>query len=162
MQIFSIVLSVAIQLAVENGYGMHKADLERTELIDALRWFFVAQTPYKVVVCLNKISAVLFYQRLFVGKGFQAICWLCIGIIGGWGAGAVGATIWQCVPIQASWDKTIQATCIDSDAFWTAYAVGNILSDVLVLVLPIPQVLKLKLRPREKVMLCSVFALGGL
>ena len=34
--------------------------------------------------------------------------------------------------------------------------------DVMVLALPIPEVLRLRLKLREKVMLCSVFLLGGM
>jgi len=158
----SIILSVAIQLAVANGYGMHRTDLTQHELLTALRWFFIAQTPYKVVVGLNKVSAIVFYQRIFIGKGFQIACWTCMGIVVGWNIGAIAATIWQCVPAAGSWDKSVDAKCINSRAFWTAYAVGNILTDAMVIVLPIPQVLKLQLRVREKVMLCGVFLLGGM
>lgn len=141
---------------------MHKDDLTKAERTSALRWFFVAQTPYKVVVGLNKISVVLFCQRIFVGRGFKIACWSCMGIVAGWSIGAIAATIWQCVPIPGSWDKSIEAKCIDSSAFWTAYAVGNIFTDALVLCLPIPQILKLQLSVRERVMLCGVFLLGGL
>lgn len=140
---------------------MHKADLPRQELLTALRWFYVAQTPYKVVVGLNKVSAIIFFQRIFVGKSFRLTCWACMSVIVAWNVGAIAATIWQCVPIAGFWDKSIEATCIDSSVFWTAYAVGNILTDAMVIVLPIPQVLRLQLRLREKVMLCGVFLLGG-
>lgn len=84
-----------------------------------------------------------------------------MSVIVAWNVGAIAATIWQCVPIAGFWDKSIEATCIDSSVFWTAYAVGNILTDAMVIVLPIPQVLRLQLRLREKVMLCGVFLLGG-
>jgi hypothetical protein len=161
-QLSSIVLSVAIQLAVTNGYGMHRADLTKQELSAALKWFFIAQTPYKIVVALNKVSAILFCQRIFVGKAFQYTCWTCMGTIVSWNIGAIAATILQCIPVAGSWDKTIVATCIDSKAFWVAYAVGNILTDAMVLALPIPEVLRLRLKLREKVMLCGVFLLGGM
>ncbi|UNI19404.1 Acylglycerone-phosphate reductase [Purpureocillium takamizusanense] len=68
---FSIALSVSIQLAVEQGYGMHKSDLTKSELRRALQLFFIAQTPYKVTVWLNKISAVLLYLRIFISRGFR-------------------------------------------------------------------------------------------
>jgi hypothetical protein len=141
---------------------MHKADLTRPELSAALKWFFIAQTPYKIVVGLNKVSAILFCQRIFVGNTFQYTCWTCTAIIVGWNVAAIAATILQCIPIAGSWDKTILATCIDSRAFWVAYAVGNILTDAMVLALPIPQVLKLRLKLRERVMVCGVFLLGGM
>ena len=158
----SIFLSIAIQLAVVKGYGKHKADLTLHELEDALKWFFIAQTPYKVVVCLNKTSIVLLYMRIFISKNFQRICYVVLAIIVGWSFAAICATIFQCVPIEGSWNRSTPARCIDQDIFWVAYAVLNILTDVMVLALPLPQIFKLQLKLRGKVMLSGIFLLGGL
>jgi hypothetical protein len=68
----------------------------------------------------------------------------------------------QCVPIAASWDNSIHAQCINKGVFWIAFAIMNILTDVLVLALPIPQIFRLHLKLREKLMLSGVFLLGGL
>ncbi|KAF4467253.1 integral membrane [Fusarium albosuccineum] len=157
----SIVVSVAMQLAVQHGYGMHKVDLEKPELRMALKMFFIAQTPYKVTVCLNKVAAILLYLRLFVTKGFRIACYTVMGIIVAWSIGGVGATIFQCVPIAAAWDKSVDATCIDSNKFWIAYAVMNILTDIMVLALPIVPIMKLQMNMRERLMLCGVFLIGG-
>lgn len=72
------------------------------------------------------------------------------------------ATIFQCVPLERSWNKNIEGTCIDSSDFWLANAVLNISTDVVVLALPIREVFKLQLRLQEKLMLYSVFLLGGM
>ncbi|KAL7797373.1 putative PTH11-typeG-protein-coupled receptor [Trichoderma ceciliae] len=159
--LFSIILSVAIQLAIEHGYGMHKADLTVVELDTALRWFFIAQTPYKVTVCLNKVATILFYLRIFVTKKFRIVAYTVMGIVVAWSIGAVGSTIFQCVPIAGAWDKSIDATCINSDIFWVAYAVMNILTDVMVLALPIQPIMALHLGTRSKVMLFAIFLMGG-
>lgn len=125
-------------------------------------WFFVAQTPYKIVVCLNKASVVLLYMRIFITRSFQRICWGALSIIIGWSIGATFATIFQCVPVKKSWNKSLDGHCINSNVFWIAYAVMNVLTDVMVLSLPIPQIFKLHLKLRDKLMLCGVFLLGGL
>lgn len=151
-----------MQLAVENGYGMHKADLSKAELGTALRYFFIAQTPYKVAVWLNKVSVVLLYLRIFISRSFRISAYVVIAIVSGCSIGGIGATIWQCVPIAGAWDKTIGAKCIDSDKFWIAYAIMNILTDVMVLSLPIPSILRLQLSWRNRIMLCCMFLLGSL
>ena len=161
-QASSIALSVAIQTAVVNGYGMHKADLTEDEQEAALRWFFIAQTPYKVTVCFNKVSVILLYLRIFVSKTFRIASFAVLFVVVGYGIGGIAATIWQCVPIQGACIKTIPATCIDSGVFWVAYAVLNIVTDVMVLALPIVPVMKLQLRLRDRILLCGVFTLGGL
>ncbi|KAH7068960.1 hypothetical protein BKA63DRAFT_397026, partial [Paraphoma chrysanthemicola] len=159
--VFSIFLSVTIQLAVVHGYGQHKLDLSTKELRTCLKYFWIAQTPYKIVVCLNKTSVVLLYMRIFISKNFRWVCYVALAIIIGSGVATVFATIFQCVPLQRSWNKTVDGTCIDSSMFWIANAVLNIATDVIVLALPVREVWKLQLRLQEKIMLYAVFLLGG-
>lgn len=141
---------------------MHKADLTVHELDTALRWFFIAQTPYKVTVCLNKVATILLYLRIFVTKKFRIAAYTVMGVVVAWSIGGVGSTIFQCVPIAGAWDKTVHAKCINSDIFWVAYAVMNILTDVMVLALPIAPIMALQLSTRSRVMLCAIFMMGGL
>ncbi|RYN20768.1 hypothetical protein AA0119_g1565 [Alternaria tenuissima] len=158
---FSILLSITIQLSVAHGYGQHKVDLSTEELHTCLKFFWVAQTPYKIVVCLNKVSAILLYMRIFISRHFRWLCCGALAIVVGSGIATVFATIFQCVPLQRSWDKNVEGTCIDSSKFWLANAVLNIFTDVIVLALPIREVSKLQLKLQEKIMLHSVFLLGS-
>ncbi|KAK5118770.1 hypothetical protein LTR85_007976 [Meristemomyces frigidus] len=159
---FSVVLSVSMQSAVVHGYGEHKADLTPTQLHTALRWFFIEQTQYKMVICLNKVAVVLLYKRIFVTKTFQLVCWVVLGIVISWTVASIAATIFQCTPVPAAWDSKIPgSTCINTTSFWMAYAIINILTDVLVLALPIPEIFRLHLNLRQRVGLCGVFLLGG-
>ena len=132
-----------------------------------LKFFWLAQTPYKIVVCLNKISVVLLYQRIFISsilisRHFRWMCYCALAIVGASGVATVFATIFQCVPIQRSWDKDIEGNCIDSSEFWVANAVINISTDVVVLALPIREISELQLQTKEMILLYSVFLLGGL
>lgn len=162
LKLMSLMVSVCIQLAIENGYGMHRTDLSTYQLRLALKLFFFAQTPYKISVCLNKVAAILFYLRIFISQNFRIAAFVVMGIIIAWSIGGVGATIWQCVPIAGAWNRSLGARCINSDQFWVAYAVMNILTDIMVLVLPIPSIMRLQLKPREKLLLCAIFLMGGL
>ncbi|KAF2125243.1 hypothetical protein P153DRAFT_378743 [Dothidotthia symphoricarpi CBS 119687] len=159
--VLSIVLSVTIQLAVVNGYGQHKRDLSKEELRTCLWFFWIAQTPYKIVVCLNKTSIIFLYMRIFISRHFRWLCYSTLAIVLGSGVATIFATIFQCVPIERSWNKTIEGSCIDSSKFWLANAILNISTDVIVLALPIREIFKLQLKLQEKIMLCSVFLLGG-
>lgn len=141
---------------------MHKADLTATEFKTALKWFYIAQPPYKVTICLNKVATILLYLRIFVTQRFQIAAYTVMGIVIAWSIGAATATILQCVPIAGSWDKNVDATCIDTDRFWIAYAVLNILTDIMVLALPIVPIMALQLSMRNKLMICALFLMGGL
>lgn len=134
----SIMVSVCMQMAIENGYGMHKEDLATPQLRYALKLFFFAQTSYKISVCFNELSAIFFCLRIFVSERFRIAAFIIMSIIIAWSIGGVAATILQCILISGAWNKSLHAQCIDSGQFWVAYAVMNILTDVLVLVLPNP------------------------
>jgi hypothetical protein len=145
-----------------HGYGKHARDLSKLELRTCLKFFWLAQTPYKIVVCLNKTSVILLYMRIFISHRFRRLCFGALAVVVGSGVATVFATIFQCIPLQRSWNKTVHGTCIDSSAFWIANAVINISTDLIVLALPVREVAKLQLRMREKIMLHGVFLLGGL
>jgi hypothetical protein len=125
-------------------------------------WFSIAQTPCKVVVCLNKVSVLLLYMRIFVTRTFRVFCWMALIVVLGWSIGSIFATIFQCVPLKGSWDKTLDARCINSDTFWISYGALNIVTDVMVLALPMPMIWKLQMKLRDRIMLIGVFLLGGL
>lgn len=115
-----------------------------------------------MVICLNKVSVVLLYKRIFITRAFQIQCWIVMGTVISWTIASLAATIFQCVPVKGAWNSSVSATCIDTNSFWMAYAVINILTDAIVLSLPIPQVFKLHLNIRQKITLCGVFLLGSL
>ena len=104
----------------------------------------------------------MLYMRVFISRHFKWLCYGALAIVVGSGIATVFATLLQCVPLERSWNKTIDGTCIDSSKFWLANAVLNISTDAVVLVLPIREVFKLLLKLQEKIMLYSVFLLGGL
>ncbi|KAF2708539.1 hypothetical protein K504DRAFT_534161 [Pleomassaria siparia CBS 279.74] len=158
---FSIVLSINIQLAVVYGYGKHKRHLSPEELRTCLKFFWIAQTPYKIVVCLNKTSVIILYKRIFISKHFPWLCYSALAIVISSSIAATFSTIFQCVPLERSWNKAIDGTCIDSSKFWLANAALNISTDVVVLALPIREIFELHLELQEKLMLCGVFLLGG-
>ncbi|KAL8962833.1 MAG: hypothetical protein Q9193_000822 [Seirophora villosa] len=123
-------------------------------------YFYVAQVVYKVVVGFNKISILMLYLRIFISKAFRLACYVNLGIVVAFTIGSTMATVLQCVPIAASWDKNIDATCTNKAVFWYAFAVINILTDAIILFLPVREILRLHLDRRERIGLLALFSLG--
>jgi len=122
----------------------------------------MAQPIYKVVIGFNKISILCLYLRIFVDRSFRILCFINLSVVVAFTTGATFATIFQCVPIAASWDKSVEAECTDSTAFWYAWCIINIVTDVAILALPVREVWQLQLPSREKIGLLAVFSLGAL
>ncbi|KAM5458338.1 hypothetical protein MaudCBS49596_000251 [Microsporum audouinii] len=159
----SIALTVAENSAVAEGYGKHDQDVSTEHRIRALKWFFVAQVFYKLVISLSKCSILFLYLRIFaIEKSFRWACKALIVFNILVGIAFCFATVWQCHPMEAFWDPSISSkACIDHFGFWLSYSVINITSDFIVLGLPIQQVARLQLRKEDKVALILVFGLGG-
>ncbi|KAK2760982.1 hypothetical protein FQN53_007824 [Emmonsiellopsis sp. PD_33] len=159
----SIILSITENMAVVHGYGRHAVDLTKEERIMALKWFYVAQIFYKVVIALSKMSIIFLYLRVFyIEKYFRWACYFLNFLVASYGIAFILATVWQCHPLSAFWDHSIpNHHCINSHAFWLSYAIVNITTDFTMLILPVQQVLRLKLRRRDKFALVLVFTLGA-
>ncbi|KAJ5790845.1 uncharacterized protein N7518_007856 [Penicillium psychrosexuale] len=118
----SVMTTIAINLAVVHGYGRRKADMGEGIHI-ALKWFFVAQIPYKIALGFTKASIVLLYLRVFITESFQRAGKGFLAVIAAWTVASVLVTIFQCIPIEASWNHKIKVKqCVDKDSWWYAFA----------------------------------------
>ncbi|PTB77132.1 hypothetical protein M440DRAFT_1401464 [Trichoderma longibrachiatum ATCC 18648] len=160
--IFNIIQVSCISVAIVKwGFGHHAAFLTAEQRYYSLLYFFIFQCFVKNTVAITKLSFLFLYLDIFPQKKFRMICWAMILQIA---AGLVAlsfTTIFQCTPVQYSWDKTIPGTCINIKAFWYGQSGWNTLMDLLVLVLPIPVILKLQMNRRAKISILAVFILGA-
>lgn len=73
---------------------------------------------------------------------------------------SVALTTFQCNPIYRAWDFGVEGTCIDLMTFWMVNGAYSIVSDIIVLVLPLPMIYALQLPRKTKICLMVVFGLG--
>ncbi|KAK2841616.1 hypothetical protein FQN49_006077, partial [Arthroderma sp. PD_2] len=160
--ILSVLFSSAQNIAVEHGYGKHDWHITDEQEKQSLKWILVAQVLYKLVICLAKVSILFLYLRIFyVHQYFRRICICLIVFTVCSGIAFIPPTIWQCSPVSAYWDRSIPHKCLSSFPNWLSYAIINITTDVILLILPIQQILRLQLTKRDKIALILVFLLGS-
>lgn len=70
--------------------------------------------------------------------------------------------ILQCLPVESNWNREMKARCINFPAALTAFAAVNVLTDVTILVLPIPLIWALQTTTARKIQLTGLFSLVGL
>lgn len=117
---------------------------------------------YASALTTIKFSILLFYRRLFIVPKFRIITSILGGIILIWWMAVVIVQMVQCRPIQAIWNKSIPATCIDGTLYYIGVAVPNITTDVVMLCLPVRMVWRLQTSLVHKVALTITFLTGGL
>ncbi|KAJ3496443.1 hypothetical protein NLG97_g2663 [Lecanicillium saksenae] len=160
--IFNVIQVACVSTAIVRwGFGHHAPYLSAEERYNSLLYFFIFQCFVKNTVGISKLSFLFLYLDIFPQERFRYICW---GLIIHIGLGLVAlniTTILQCQPVPFSWDKTLHGHCINIKAFWYAQSGWNTLMDVIVLLLPVPLVVKLQMNRRGKFGLLVVFVLGA-
>jgi len=73
------------------------------------------------------------------------------------------ATIWQCTPVSymwTSWSGETEGHCIDVFLLTWVATSANIILDLAVILLPVPQLLKLTLSKKKKIQIVAMFCVG--
>lgn len=67
----------------------------------------------------------------------------------------------SCKPYEKLWDKTLPGTCnLNNNAFDVASAAFNVISDILILILPQNVIWRLHLELRKRIGIAVIFAIG--
>ncbi|KAB8269180.1 hypothetical protein BDV30DRAFT_230069 [Aspergillus minisclerotigenes] len=163
-----IALFVCIIIEVRHGLGqsMYSLSLETVEsqlkltlLIQAL-W---ASVPlYNLSLNLTKASMILLYLRLFPLRTYQIIIYIVLIFVIITGLWMVFASFFMCIPIRGAWDISSPHNCIPKEVLWSLNAALQIITDMTIVILPMPLLAKLQLPRKQKIALILVFALGTL
>jgi hypothetical protein len=99
--------------------------------------------------------------RIFFVPGFKiaAICAMVFAAL--WGIMTVLIGLFICRPFAFNWDPTIPGgKCGNQNAGYASVGVVDIVTDLVIMILPIPMVLNLHLPTANKIGLCSIFGFG--
>lgn len=109
-----------------------------------------------------KLSALFLLERIFPGRKFRHILWGIGAFVLAYSLAQTFGIIFTCVPVSAIWNPSVKGRCINSDDLYLACSSFNILTDFVILGLPMPKLWKLKISTTQKIQLTITFALGGM
>lgn len=89
-------------------------------------------------------------------------CTIFLAILATYGTWAVVTAFLTCVPVRKFWEPISGGFCFNMKALWFSNACMHILTDLAVLVIPIPALTGLGMPLRQRVAIIVIFALGGL
>ena len=118
---------------------------------------------FSLSVTSIKLAILAFYHRIFSTSHFTK--WLIVvGVFQiMWFVADFITVFLTCRPIAYNWNKRIQGgQCINSITFSYAISAINVFTDFIVLLMPIPWLLKLQLDTRKKLAVTGIFLLGSL
>ena len=72
------------------------------------------------------------------------------------------ATIFQCTPPHKLWQSSTPGHCVSKYKYFLGTAIPEVVTDFVILAMPLPYVWKLQMTLKRKLLLSIVFVLGGL
>ncbi|KAK8080936.1 hypothetical protein PG997_008754 [Apiospora hydei] len=149
------VIFVAIRLLNDHLRGsLNVADLCAVLAL----WTWISEFTYVPAIGLTKICLLLFFLRVFPARRFRHACHGTIAFVIAFSIATFTVTIFSCAPVRyfyLGWAGDTAGTCIDINAFWFSQATVNIVTDLWIMALPIPQIFKLDLERKKKIFFVS-------
>ncbi|KAM0796353.1 hypothetical protein BDR22DRAFT_812102 [Usnea florida] len=114
-----------------------------------------------------KLSFLLLYRRVFANRAARGVRWAnwsMVAIVTAWTIGYFFTLLFLCgTNFKAYWTSstTEKDECLPTKPVHLGYAISDVITDVLTIVLPIPEIWKLHLPTRRKFAITGVFGLGA-
>jgi hypothetical protein len=174
------------QWMVSLGLGKHLWNVSLQDYSpNFLRAWLAVAVLYSACMLTMKLSVLMLYRRLFPIQNFRIQWWSAFLFVNAYSILFIFASIFSCLPISAVWyldpffssfflytcqtnysdnrDVSISdAKCINRTGLYITYTVLNSISTWWILLMPMPIILSLALKNQQKMLLCSLFALGSL
>lgn len=146
-------------------YKLYLFNSVLTSLIP-LQITFALQITYNLAHLAIKSSILLLYRSIFTlnNRRFRIAYYFILLYIIAWSVMSICLTLTECLPISYSWFRIYGAKgkCFNLKGRALGAAVMNTISDVALLILPMPLLWKLQMPVRRKLQLFGIFLLGGL
>ncbi|KAI4761124.1 hypothetical protein E4T52_01887 [Aureobasidium sp. EXF-3400] len=146
---------------IHYGQGQPESTLSAENLLNLHKTLYIAIPVYLAGLTLTKISILLQYMRLFQEKTIHRIIIGMIVFVAAFGTWSIIGSLLICYPVHYFWDRKGDAKCMNFEAKWFSDAAVCIITDLILLSLPMPYLKGLNLPYRQKAGLIGVFALGG-
>ncbi|KAI0546921.1 hypothetical protein F4679DRAFT_555780 [Xylaria curta] len=160
-----IIGLVEVEIA---GVGRHLLPVANENFAALVHWAksgYAIENLYALGCVFPKLSILASYLRIFTGKWYRRATWALVFIVISAALAAVVTSLAGCRPFSTRWtDFSADASkkCINYLTLWRATSVPNIVTDVVMLILPQPVVWKLHLPKQQKLAVSLVFFLGSI
>ncbi|KAJ5923217.1 hypothetical protein N7454_008462 [Penicillium verhagenii] len=147
---------------VYHGMGADYDIIPHKTYVTQMLCFWASVPIYQTSLISTKMSILLQYRRVFsTTPRMRLACNLLIGFLVIYGAWTIISAWVNCIPIAKFWDPTVAGFCFNKEALWFSNSAIHILTDLLILIYPMPVIRSLQLPTKQKYALMAVFALGG-
>lgn len=121
----------------------------------------MAEVFYGFSMGFLKLSILALYGSVFPSRRFHYCLWALGIFIALWSLMSAIGAICQCIPIESYWDDFVEGHCMEYGILQFVATICNIITDFIILFLPIRQVQRLNASREKKRWIYFSFAMGG-
>ncbi|MCJ1423199.1 hypothetical protein MMC29_001081 [Sticta canariensis] len=147
------------------GVGYHSAVFvlsSPSKLIVWAKYILVIPMVYLAAIIFPKLAILVLYLRFFTKRTDRIACWVIGGLMVANCVGCILAGFFICTPLEFLWNRTIPGGhCLDINAWYRWGSLMNIITDVAMLMLPIPVIWKIQISKTVKLGLILIIATGS-
>lgn len=173
-QIAGVGQCIAIATGVRDGLGKQEHLLNQHQIASAnkvsyshvstrsgpkltsLQAQYAADWFYLLALCLAKISVLLLLHRLAVDKLHKKIALSTVGVVSLWALAGIVALAARC-GATLPWDITSTDQCINLRTFWIGMAPVDILSELVVITIPVLMMIPVQVAVSKKAVIVVAF-----
>ncbi|KAK2763129.1 hypothetical protein FQN54_009765 [Arachnomyces sp. PD_36] len=146
------------------GGGVHIWEVPKENVIPYNKSVYVTMVMYGPTAFLTKVSILLILTRVFEPfKKAVISIYVFMALMLAYYIPAIIVKIRICMPIAYFWmGDAIEGSCLDQNSIILADAVMSVVSDLILLVLPIPLGWRLQIPTGKKMRVIGILAAGGL
>ncbi|KAI1346871.1 hypothetical protein F5Y01DRAFT_296904 [Xylaria sp. FL0043] len=145
------------------GLGQEVWNIPQDNITKILYLYWWAEILYQTGLPITRISILCFYLKIFPQKHIRWSSYALIAINAADFIAFVAATVFLCSPIYGAWtfwDGSFTGHCNNLHLQSWIQAGVNIVLDLLVIILPLPSLMKLSTSKERKIRIIIMFALG--
>ncbi|PVH77395.1 hypothetical protein DL98DRAFT_573800 [Cadophora sp. DSE1049] len=165
--VFSLFLSTSALVGETFGLGIHLWNLGdgspasiMSSLSRIVKSLYGCYLSYTTSITFTKLSIISTYIRFFPkGLARKANFALGVVILLFW-ISSIFAIIFQCLPAQAAWNYSVKGKCYPIKKFFLSLSTFNVITDVLLCILPAPLLWSLKMPKVQRAVVCLLFCMG--
>ncbi|KAI1479680.1 hypothetical protein F4774DRAFT_425801 [Daldinia eschscholtzii] len=158
--VFNILVNIGFGMAAKYGAGRHITAVTDLRLLSL--WKITAEMAYYLSLLFIKLGILRLYGTIFPSRTFRTLLWIFALLFITFHLVAIIVVILECIPIEYSWDMTIQGGhCVNSGLYTFLAGIFNIITEFMILLSPIPYVLRLNTSKQKKMLLVFTFGMGG-
>ncbi|TDZ19055.1 Satratoxin biosynthesis SC1 cluster protein 4 [Colletotrichum orbiculare MAFF 240422] len=144
------------------GLGRHEAVVLEEDPMNVQRFYqtiFANEILYPMGLACARLSLVILYNRIFGLFTARYYLYGTMAFIMAWSVYATLPLILACKPVENFW--TTHKNCIDISRLYISIAVGSIVTDFMLMILPMPYAARLRMSWYKKMLLLMSFVFGG-